>query len=63
MSPTTLVAVVFGHLSLNQLKVRNERGRGMAIAGLVLGYVSIGVVALAVASIFGLAVIGAASNN
>ncbi|WP_416429818.1 DUF4190 domain-containing protein [Paenarthrobacter nicotinovorans] len=31
-------AVGAGHVSLNQIKRRNERGRSMAIAALVLGY-------------------------
>jgi hypothetical protein len=33
-------AVIFGHLSLNQLNAvdNRERGRGMAVAGLVCGY-------------------------
>lgn len=37
-----ILAVVFGHVSLSQLKQEPINGRGMAIAGLVLGYVSIG---------------------
>lgn len=41
------LAVVFGHIALRQMR-RNpyEGGRGMAIAGLVLGYVGIGIVSL-----------------
>ncbi|MCT9872090.1 DUF4190 domain-containing protein [Paenarthrobacter aurescens] len=31
-------AVGAGHVSLNQIKRKNERGRSMAIAALVLGY-------------------------
>lgn len=37
----SILGVIFGHISLNQIKERNEAGRGMAIAGLVLGYVGI----------------------
>lgn len=33
------LAIVFGHLSLSQIKRSGEEGRGMAIAGLVIGYV------------------------
>ncbi|MBC9954265.1 DUF4190 domain-containing protein [Leucobacter sp. cx-42] len=36
-----VVAVVLGHIALSQIKKRGERGRGLAIAGLVTGYVSI----------------------
>ena len=45
----SLLAVVFGHVALNQIK-RNplQDGRGMAIAGLVLGYVGLVVLALVV---------------
>jgi hypothetical protein len=34
-----VLAVVFGHLGLNETKLGAKTGRGMAIAGLVLGYV------------------------
>ena len=44
----SLLGVVFGHVSLGQLKTSQEEGRGMAIAGLVLGYVSLGFWALIV---------------
>ena len=40
-----ICAVVFGHIALSQIKKSNgwKTGRGMAIAGVVLGYVWIGV--------------------
>ena len=34
-------AVVLGHIALSQIKKRHQRGRGMAIAGLITGYFSI----------------------
>jgi hypothetical protein len=34
-------AIIFGALSLKQIKLRGERGRGMAIAGLVLGILGV----------------------
>jgi peptidyl-prolyl cis-trans isomerase B (cyclophilin B) len=37
----SILGVIFGHISLSQIKTRNEGGKGMAIAGLVLGYVGI----------------------
>ncbi|GAB2840386.1 hypothetical protein GCM10022221_44720 [Actinocorallia aurea] len=37
----SLLAVVFGHLALRQIKQRDERGRGLARAGLVLGYAAL----------------------
>lgn len=33
------LAILFGHLSLSQIKRSGEEGRGMAVAGLVIGYV------------------------
>lgn len=44
-------AVVFGHFALAQIgRDQNRlRGRGMAVAGVVLGYVSLGLVALTLA--------------
>ena len=39
----SILAVIFGHIALGQLSRADNRqdGRGMAIAGLVLGYVGI----------------------
>ena len=33
------LGILFGHLSLSQIKRSGEEGRGLAIAGLVIGYV------------------------
>lgn len=37
----SIVAVITGHMSLSQLKKQPETGRGMAIAGLITGYVGL----------------------
>jgi len=37
----SLLAVIFGHIALSQTKDGRAGGRGMAIAGLVLGYVGV----------------------
>jgi Domain of unknown function (DUF4190) len=39
----SLLAVIFGHVSLGQIKRSNglQTGRGMAIAGLTLGWISL----------------------
>jgi hypothetical protein len=47
----SLLAVVLGHLSLRQIRRRQDGGRGLAIAGLVFGYV--GLLALAAALVQG----------
>lgn len=36
---TAVVGVVCGHIALSQIKRTGEGGRGMAIAGLIIGYV------------------------
>ena len=37
----SLGAVICGHIALNQIKKTGEQGRGLAIAGLVLGYIGL----------------------
>jgi uncharacterized protein with PQ loop repeat len=37
-----VAAVITGHISLAQLKKSNESGRGLALTGMILGYVGIG---------------------
>ncbi len=39
----SILALIFGYVALSQIKERNEGGRGMAIAGVVLGWVGTGV--------------------
>jgi hypothetical protein len=38
----SLLGVILGHIALSQIKTTGEGGRGMAIAALVIGYVSMG---------------------
>lgn len=46
----SLLGVIFGHVSLRQIKREHQRGRGLAIAGLVLGYLGMaGIVVLVIA--------------
>lgn len=35
------LAIVFGHVALNQIARNGQSGRGLAIAGLVLGYIGL----------------------
>ncbi|GHD06008.1 DUF4190 domain-containing protein [Zhihengliuella salsuginis] len=37
-----LVGVIFGHLARKQIRETGEAGDGLAIAGLIIGYISIG---------------------
>ncbi|WP_211373595.1 DUF4190 domain-containing protein [Cellulomonas fimi] len=45
----SIVAVITGHLALNQIRESGEDGAGLAKAGLWLGYVAIALAVLAVA--------------
>lgn len=40
------LAIIFGHVALKQVEQKNEGGEGLAIAGLVLGYVGAATFAL-----------------
>ncbi|KUH98512.1 cyclophilin [Mycolicibacterium acapulense] len=53
------LGIVFGHVSLSQIKKTGEEGRGLAIAGLVIGYlVSVLTVLVVVISVVFLAALG-----
>lgn len=39
----SIVAIVTGHIALSQIKRTGEGGRGLALAGLIIGYVSVAV--------------------
>ena len=40
----SLLGVIFGHVALGQIKQRGEQGRGLAIAGIVLGYLALALI-------------------
>jgi hypothetical protein len=37
----SLAAIITGHIALNQIKKTGEQGRGLAIAGLIIGYIGL----------------------
>lgn len=47
-----VLGIVFGHIALNQIKTRGEGGKGLALAGLIVGYASLGLTLLWLAFIF-----------
>jgi peptidyl-prolyl cis-trans isomerase B (cyclophilin B) len=51
------LGIVFGHIALSQIKRTGEDGRGLAIAGLVIGYICTAI--LVVYLIFVIAFLGA----
>ncbi|QEO15194.1 DUF4190 domain-containing protein [Agromyces intestinalis] len=58
----SLVAIITGHIALNQIKKTGEQGRGLAIAGLVLGYIGL-VVGLIVIVVWIILIAAAASSG
>lgn len=42
----SVLALIFGYIARKQIMERNEGGNGLAIAGIVLGWVGVGVLAL-----------------
>ncbi|WP_374947950.1 DUF4190 domain-containing protein [Agreia sp.] len=64
----SLVAVITGHMALGQIKRTGEKGRGLAIAGLVIGYIGIvgsiiSIIALVVMSVLGIGFFAAVAND
>ncbi|MHA7985019.1 DUF4190 domain-containing protein [Rathayibacter sp. CAU 1779] len=42
----SLVGIILGHIALSQIKRTGERGHGLALAAVIIGYVSLGLVVL-----------------
>jgi hypothetical protein len=57
-----LVGVITGHIGLNQIKKTGEEGRGLAIAGLIIGYIQIAAVLLFIA-LGGLSLLAIAASH
>ncbi len=38
-----LIAVILGHVALKQIERTGEQGRGLALAGLIIGYIGLGI--------------------
>lgn len=51
----SIVGIILGHIALSQIKQTGENGRGLAIAGLVIGYASLAIGLIAAILVFGLA--------
>lgn len=49
-----IVAVVLGHISLSHIKRSGAPGRGFAIAGLIIGYVTFVSLIIVLIAVFGL---------
>lgn len=44
----SLAGAIMGHISLNQIKQTGEKGRGMALAGVIVGWAGLALVVLGV---------------
>lgn len=44
----SILAVIFGHVALSQIARSGQNGRGLAIAGLVLGWIGVGVLTIVI---------------
>ncbi|MFC9919670.1 DUF4190 domain-containing protein [Agromyces binzhouensis] len=44
---TIILGLVFGHLALSQIKTTGEKGRGLALAAVIIGWVAVALGALA----------------
>lgn len=58
-----IVGIVTGHISLKQIKTSGERGRGMGLAGLLIGYISLGLAALLIVGFIILVAVSAGSSG
>lgn len=53
-----ILAVIFGHLGLRQANQALGEGRGLAVAGLVLGYLGLGLIILGILVLVGTIIFG-----
>lgn len=47
----SILGIVFGHVARRRIRRTNERGAGMALAGLIIGYVGLALTVLAIAGV------------
>ncbi|MFC9559314.1 DUF4190 domain-containing protein [Agromyces sp. NPDC056965] len=59
----SLAAVITGHIALSQIKKTGEQGRGLAIAGLIIGYVGLAAGLIWIIVVIAILMAGAASGS
>jgi heme A synthase len=59
----SLAAIITGHIALAQIKRTGEKGRGLALAGVILGYAGIALGTLVIVGNILLAVAAATSGE
>lgn len=62
----SVLGVIFGHIALGQIRSKGESGHGLAVAGLIIGYIALALVVLWVVFVlvlgFGVAFWGSTSS-
>jgi hypothetical protein len=61
----SIPAVILGHIARKQIRERDEDGDGIALAGLILGWIGVGLVLLVigfVVVVFGAVAVGSANR-
>ncbi len=41
LQPLSILAIILGFISLNQIKKKNENGKGLAIVAIILGFINL----------------------
>jgi len=44
----SILAIIFGFIAMSQIRERNQGGKGMATAGLILGFIGLGTLILVI---------------
>jgi hypothetical protein len=60
--PAEILAIIFGHIARGQIRRTGEEGAGMALAGLIIGYVTLILGILLVAAFIGVFVVVSKSS-
>lgn len=58
-----VLGVIFGHMALKQLKTSPEQGHGMAVAGLIIGYIHLALFVLIVLFVMLVLIVGVAASQ
>ncbi|HEX8035854.1 MAG TPA: DUF4190 domain-containing protein [Ktedonobacterales bacterium] len=58
-----VLGVIFGHMALKQLRASPEQGHGMAVAGLIIGYIHLALFVLVILFIMLVVIIGVMSSQ
>jgi hypothetical protein len=57
----SVLGIILGFVALNQIKTSGEQGRGLALAGIIIGFVAVGItVLIIIISVVAAATVGAA---